>query len=245
MLLLFRFLLITLKLYFGFGKDMPLWIWKWRTQGNYATVGSAIVAIAIVGRGGWMSRPLSTVAIWSWSTLWQMIWSSTMLENVSSVTLYHKEGHVVDGTIRNVVYAFIWFSFATVYERLPHPPLPTIWQLPLMQLPLFPSVAQFPCVGLTHSLNTIFRRKCDSFMYQSIQFLIKYWTTIPGSRWYYCSEIRAMRSRYSKPSNLQPIITTLRIRKVNHYTNSPNWSHVAYKPTDNSQTYTLQKQNSA
>ena len=36
------------------------------------------------------------------------------------------EGHVVDGTIRNVVYAFIWFSFATVYGRLPHPPLPTM-----------------------------------------------------------------------------------------------------------------------
>ena len=49
-----------------------------------------------------------------------------MLENVSSVTLQHKEGHVVDGTIRNVIYAFIWFSFATVYGRLPHPPLPTM-----------------------------------------------------------------------------------------------------------------------
>ena len=49
-----------------------------------------------------------------------------MLENVSSVTLWHKEGHVVDGTIRNVVYTFIWFSFATVYGRLPHPPLPTM-----------------------------------------------------------------------------------------------------------------------
>ena len=32
------------------------------TQGNYATVGSAIVAIAIVGRGGWAGL-LSTVAI--------------------------------------------------------------------------------------------------------------------------------------------------------------------------------------
>ena len=49
-----------------------------------------------------------------------------MLENVSSVTLWQKEGHVVDGTIRNVVYAFTWFSFATVYGRLPHPPHPTM-----------------------------------------------------------------------------------------------------------------------
>ena len=32
------------------------------TQGNYATVGSAIVAIAIVGRGGWADFS-STVAI--------------------------------------------------------------------------------------------------------------------------------------------------------------------------------------
>ena len=32
------------------------------TQGNYATVGSAIVAIAIVGRGGWAGLS-STVAI--------------------------------------------------------------------------------------------------------------------------------------------------------------------------------------
>ena len=31
-----------------------------------------------------------------------------------------------NGTIRNVVYAFIWFSFATVYGRLLHPPLPTM-----------------------------------------------------------------------------------------------------------------------
>ena len=38
----------------------------------------------------------------------------------------YKEGRVVDRTIRNVVYAFIWFSFATVYGRLPHPPLPTM-----------------------------------------------------------------------------------------------------------------------
>ena len=109
-------------------------------------MGSAIVAIAIVGRGGWAGLS-STVAIQISSTLWQMIWSSTMLENVSSVTLWHKEGHVVDGTIRNVVYAFIWFSFATVYGRLPlH--LSPLWQLPLWQLPLFPSVAQFPCVYL-------------------------------------------------------------------------------------------------
>ena len=33
-----------------------------RIQGNYATVGSAIVAIAIVGRGGWAGLS-STVAI--------------------------------------------------------------------------------------------------------------------------------------------------------------------------------------
>ena len=26
----------------------------------------------------------------------------------------------------SVVYAFIWFSFATVYGGLPHPPLPTM-----------------------------------------------------------------------------------------------------------------------
>ena len=32
------------------------------TQGNYATVGSAIVAIATVGRGGWAGLS-STVAI--------------------------------------------------------------------------------------------------------------------------------------------------------------------------------------
>ena len=32
------------------------------TQGNYATVGSAVVAIAIVGRGGWAGLS-STVAI--------------------------------------------------------------------------------------------------------------------------------------------------------------------------------------
>ena len=38
----------------------------------------------------------------------------------------HKEAHVVDRTIRNVVFAFIWFSFATVYGRLPHPPLSTM-----------------------------------------------------------------------------------------------------------------------
>ena len=39
-------------------------IWKAPpiTQGNYATVGSAIVAIAIVGRGGWAGLS-STVAI--------------------------------------------------------------------------------------------------------------------------------------------------------------------------------------
>ena len=29
-------------------------------------------------------------------------------------------------TIRNVVYVFIWFLFATVYGRLPHPSLPTM-----------------------------------------------------------------------------------------------------------------------
>ena len=35
---------------------------NWSTQGNYATVGSAKVAIAIVGRGGWAGLS-STVAI--------------------------------------------------------------------------------------------------------------------------------------------------------------------------------------
>ena len=33
---------------------------------------------------------------------------------------------LLTGPFRNVVYAFIWFSFATVYGRLPHPPLPTM-----------------------------------------------------------------------------------------------------------------------
>ena len=55
--------------------------------------------------------------------------NDVVFHNAWKRIIYHfinKEGHVVDGTIRNVVFAFIWFSFATVYERLPHPPLPTM-----------------------------------------------------------------------------------------------------------------------
>ena len=43
------------------------------------------------------------------------------------------------------------------------------------------------------------------------------------------------------PGQTKPYQDNLRIRKVDHYMNSSNWTHVAYKPTDNSQTYTLHK----
>ena len=116
------------------------------TQGNYATVGSAIVAIAIVGRGGWAGLS-STVAIWISSTLWQMIWSSTMLENVSlHLSLYNiKKDILLTGPFAMLSMPSFDFHLPPCTEGfLIH--LSPLWQLPLWQLPLFPSGAQFPCV---------------------------------------------------------------------------------------------------
>ena len=53
--------------------------------------------------------------------------------------------------------------------------------------------------------------------------------------------IIALRSQYSKSTKPSVYQNILRTRKVDHYLNSLNWTHVAYKPTEKSQTYTLHK----
>ena len=109
------------------------------TQWNYTTVGSAIVAIAIVGRGGWAGLS-STVAIDKWFGLPQCL-------KTYHLSLYNiKKDMLLTGP-------FAMLSMPSFDFHLPPCTegfliyLSALWQLPLWQLPLFPSVAQFPCVG--------------------------------------------------------------------------------------------------
>ena len=63
-------------------------------------------------------------------------------------------------TIRNVVYAFIWFSFATVYGRLPHPPLPT---LAIATLAIATLAIATVSLGGTVSLCILFLKDINDF----------------------------------------------------------------------------------
>ena len=53
--------------------------------------------------------------------------------------------------------------------------------------------------------------------------------------------IVALRSQYQKSTKPPVYQNNPHIRKVDHYMNSLSWTHVVYKPTENSQTYTLHK----
>ena len=102
--------LITLE-----NKPQDVWSMTY-TQGNYATVGSAIVAIAIVGRGGWAGL--------SFLNFKHTRFGLPQCLKTYHLSLYNiKKDMLLTGPF---VYAFIWFSFATVYGRLPYPPLPTM-----------------------------------------------------------------------------------------------------------------------
>ena len=51
---------------------------------------------------------------------------------------------LLTGPFAMFVYAFIWFSFAIVYGRLPHPPLPTMAIATLAIATVFPLWQYFP-----------------------------------------------------------------------------------------------------
>ena len=115
------------------------------TQGNYATVGSAIVAIAIVGRGGWagLFRPQWQFKFQTHFDKWFGLPQSLKTYHLSLYNI--KKDMLLTGPFAMLSMPSFDFHLPPCTEGflIHHSPL---WQLPLWQLPLFPSVAQFPCV---------------------------------------------------------------------------------------------------
>ena len=117
---------------------------SYNSQGNYATVGSAIVAIAIVRSGGW-AGPGEQAFRPQWQFEFQAHFDKwfglPQCLKTYHLSLYNiKKDMLLTGPFAMLSMPSFDFHLPPCTEGF------LIHLSPLWQLPLFPSVAQFPCV---------------------------------------------------------------------------------------------------
>ena len=135
---------------------LPLFLqWQIGTQGNYATMGSAIVAIAIVGRGGVDEQAFRPQWQFKFQAHFDKWFGLPQCLKMYHLSLYNiKKGMLLTGLFTMLSMPSFDFHLPPCTEGfLIH--LSPLWQLPLWQLPLFPSVAQFPCIWYYYLLGEV------------------------------------------------------------------------------------------